>query len=53
MCAHIRNRRVWIDVDQPSDFSYGDMAQAMIHSKIIIVCVSNAFAETNDNRMQV
>lgn len=43
---------VWIDVEQPPDFSYADMVTAMTNSKVILACVSNAFAEADDNRMQ-
>jgi len=42
---------IWLH-DYPITRRYADMVTAMTNSKIILCCVSNAFAATDENRMQ-
>eukprot|EP00048_Salpingoeca_helianthica_P016947 m.234949 g.234949 ORF g.234949 m.234949 type:complete len:820 (-) comp19846_c0_seq1:142-2601(-) len=42
---------IWCDVDYP-DSTYTDRAEIMKRAKFVVACVSNAFADDAENRMQ-
>ena len=43
---------VWIDADQPYDYSLEDVIGAMHASSVCVVCVSNEYANDDNCRMQ-